>query len=577
MVSFLGTTNYLQCRYELDGVKSEPVRFVQEVIADQLFQEFSPEDKILIFFTEDYKDDKGNVVLTGSKTMNWEDNGQSSTKEDIEKRGLEGILKSKPYGQCVEGCPINAGFDQEGVWNIFETVYGKLQEGDRVYFDVTHAFRSIPMFSTVLFNYAQFMKGIELCRVCYGAFEKLGPTYKVRQEIPNPEDREVPILDLSSIIQLQELTNIAHDFLSYGQISGIGKRLKENATGKSVNQAGQLVRHIADFTDSIIACKLNKFESSDIIKKIRDDFSVLKKYIANIEPQRILVSEMEEKLSSFRPNGGFANYQAAVNWLLNYDVFIIQAYIVAEESLITEVCKRYKDRLSIIKQKNKDEDVQVQRRNFVSSLLGIQEAVYQNTDSLHGVLSDYKPLADELIKEKLVIELRTPYQKLSGLRNKLCHGKNADEKVEKYKKDLKDLYEICCNALAGKIAQILPETLTFVNLSNHPSSEWGEKQLQAAQEYGTLVDLPFPVVPEDADRDEVESLAEQYVQKVQTLSNPQDATIHVMGEMTFTFVLVTALKSLGYRCVASTTRRIVEYDAEGVKKVKFDFCRFREY
>lgn len=119
--------------------------------------------------------------------------------------------------------------------------------------------------------------------------------------------------------------------------------------------------------------------------------------------------------------------------------------------------------------------------------------------------------------------------------------------------------------------------MIFINLSNHPSSEWGEKQLQAAQEYGTLVDLPFPVVPEDADRDEVESLAEQYVQKVQTLSNPQDATIHVMGEMTFTFVLVTALKSLGYRCVASTTRRIVEYDAEGVKKVKFDFCRFREY
>lgn len=119
--------------------------------------------------------------------------------------------------------------------------------------------------------------------------------------------------------------------------------------------------------------------------------------------------------------------------------------------------------------------------------------------------------------------------------------------------------------------------MNLINLSNHPSSEWGEKQLQAAQQYGTIVDLPFPAVPEDASRDEVESLVEQFVQKVQALSMPQDTTIHVMGEMTFTFAIVTALKSLGYRCVASTTRRIVEYDADGTKKVKFDFCRFREY
>ena len=119
--------------------------------------------------------------------------------------------------------------------------------------------------------------------------------------------------------------------------------------------------------------------------------------------------------------------------------------------------------------------------------------------------------------------------------------------------------------------------MTFINFTSHPSTGWGEKQLQAALQYGIIVDLPFPEVPEGAEEGDVKALANQYAEQIRSSYSSQDAVVHVMGEMTFTFAFVTILKSLGYRCVASTTRRIVEIDAEGVKKVKFDFCRFREY
>lgn len=31
-ISFLGTNNYVQCRYDINGVVSAPVRFVQEAL-----------------------------------------------------------------------------------------------------------------------------------------------------------------------------------------------------------------------------------------------------------------------------------------------------------------------------------------------------------------------------------------------------------------------------------------------------------------------------------------------------------------------------------------------------------------
>ena len=53
-------------------------------------------------------------------------------------------------------------------------------------------------------------------------------------------------------------------------------------------------------------------------------------------------------------------------------------------------------------------------------------------------------------------------------------------------------------------------------------------------------------------------------------------TVHLMGEMNFTFALITKLKARGIKCVASTTQRETVEEG-GVKVSKFNFVRFREY
>ncbi|MDD6786785.1 MAG: CRISPR-associated protein [Bacteroidales bacterium] len=117
----------------------------------------------------------------------------------------------------------------------------------------------------------------------------------------------------------------------------------------------------------------------------------------------------------------------------------------------------------------------------------------------------------------------------------------------------------------------------LINLSNHPSSKWDQKQLEAALKYGEIVDIPFPDVDASGDEEYIEGLKVQYLEEIRSIANASDCTIHLMGEMTFSFSLVTALKSQGYRCVASTSNRNVTINPDGSKTQIFEFKRFRCY
>lgn len=118
----------------------------------------------------------------------------------------------------------------------------------------------------------------------------------------------------------------------------------------------------------------------------------------------------------------------------------------------------------------------------------------------------------------------------------------------------------------------------FINISNHPSSNWQTEQLDAARRVGMVYDIPFPTIPSDWDTQEVAVLVDVYRKKIKELLPEPDgiSVIHVMGESVFTFMLVSLLLSEQYIVVASTTERIVSY--EGDKKIStFKFVRFRSY
>ena len=122
----------------------------------------------------------------------------------------------------------------------------------------------------------------------------------------------------------------------------------------------------------------------------------------------------------------------------------------------------------------------------------------------------------------------------------------------------------------------------FINCSNHPSDQWGEKQIAAAHEYGEIVDVPFLQVSAEAPEEMVKELAEVLIQNIRDIAKShQDAVVMVQGEYTLTYALVKTLKDLGYRVVSACSgRNVVERkgdNGESIKESVFQFVRFREY
>jgi hypothetical protein len=114
----------------------------------------------------------------------------------------------------------------------------------------------------------------------------------------------------------------------------------------------------------------------------------------------------------------------------------------------------------------------------------------------------------------------------------------------------------------------------LLNLSNHPSTNWGEKQKQQALEkYGSISDMAFPNVAPELNEAELTDLVQKYVEQIIKL---KPNAVHIMGEMNFVFKCVTLLKSYGLDCLASTTeRKVVEHGNE--KITMFEFVQFRFY
>lgn len=427
-ISFLGTNNYVQCRYDINGVVSAPVRFVQEALIEQVCKEWTEKDRILVFCTS-----KETTGENGSKEINWLDNGQPRVTEELEKTGLQHRLQDLQtrigLKAQIEEHDIEAGFSEEEIWSIFDTIYAKLQTGDQIYFDVTHAFRSIPLFSIVLFNYSKFMMDTRLVSIMYGAFEKLGPAYKVKEQ--PVEQRVAPVIDLTNIARLQEYNQIASSLTEFGKV----KQLKEAITSNQESASDQTIRNlgesISELDEYIATIDLKEIKNGKFIRKFRSYYKNIRKKNILVKPISNILDELYKETEDFTEENSYRNIEAAINWTIKHDM-LMQAYPLAAEYIILRVSDMFTElkphRLS-----------SKQFRVFVSSILGMSEEDYMSRN-WKDVLGEYPEVADEIADDFLVREIRPMYDLIRRSRNSLAHGNGAIKYYE-LKKGIPNIIE----------------------------------------------------------------------------------------------------------------------------------------
>ena len=326
-ISFLGTNDYLPCTYFHHEKELQNIRFVQEATLHFFCNEWNNNDRILIFTTNE------------SYRANWLDDGHKDRKTgDIKKcNGLEYCIEKFKLQAEVQQIPIPKGQSEQEIWEIFQIVYDRLKYDDEVIFDITHAFRSIPMLTIVILNYAKTMKNVTLSGIYYGAFEVLGSYYEA--EKLSPAKRRVPILDLTAFDRLMEWSIAIDRFTGSGDaglVSKLADRSVKNllADSNGKNKAAANVRDIAKnlsvFSKTMATCRGR--DISVIAGKLKKNVNRLKT-IEIVQPFKPVLERIKEQFDKFQNDPVLDGIQAA-GWCIEHNL-IQQGYTILQETLIS--------------------------------------------------------------------------------------------------------------------------------------------------------------------------------------------------------------------------------------------------
>lgn len=558
-MSVLGTGLYEECTYV--GKSSETkTRFIQEATLLEIgADKWTDNDVVYVLLTEQAKKQNWDKSITTRKDFR--------KNESVPYSGLEKVLAGMNLLCPVIPIDIKDGKDQSEMWDIFNTIFRIIENGDELYFDLTHAFRYLPMLVLVLGSYAKFLKGTSIAYMSYGNYEA-----RVKDE-KDPSNDRASIVDLLPLSVLQDWTFATGQFIKSGnvdEIVSLGKtRCRE--IKKELRRADQDTQNMDNFVTSLRSavnelslCRGIEITNGDSIRQVRGFRDLIKaETIPALAP---LIDIITNSFAEFNSERDVSNTYSAAKWC-NKNKLYQQSLTFLREAIVSYICDKFD--LDIVTSSNRElvEDILYAKREEKGNIhIGSPELLDKMWEIFNYPAINNQDILNTFSK---VRDIRNDYNH-AGIRN--CPGtcntmiKSASELLE----SISGLFEETTSN------ENLPTI--FINYSNHPSDNWSSEQLTAAKEYGEeMVDLPFAQIDPEASEESISKIAESETAKLLNLTAGKNATVHIMGEMPLTFALVKRLQARGVRCVASTTERCVKESDNGVKESIFRFVRFREY
>jgi CRISPR-associated Csx2 family protein len=341
LISFLGTgpvenRSYRKTKYSLNGKQLErEASFVSSLISEHFHV-----DKQLIIGTvksmweELYRHycEQKDVTLDEDYyiTLSDEISNKNHTSEldyfDISK--IEAILggDSKcvmiPYG-------LNE-FEQQIIFNRIEKALDEILENNsEIILDITHSFRSLPLFSTSVISYLNNVKDkkSKIVKVLYGMLDAI-----------REFDGIAPIVDITNTVTLNNWSTAAHAFKEYGK----GYMLADLLGGREAD----LIRIFSD------AVGINYM--SEIQTRLANFQELSNSEIENEFGKRILPQVLKSFTQRLQKTGNrqFHFQFELAKWYYEIQNFAA-AYLVFVECLISYVC--YLENLEWKQQAHRDE------------------------------------------------------------------------------------------------------------------------------------------------------------------------------------------------------------------------------
>lgn len=304
LLTFLGTGNYSNTTYAWEGQDH-----TSEYVADAL-NHFFKFDLVCVFLTPE------------AREKHWETfHAKIPNSEEV---------------------AIPSGKSEEELWQIFEAVVNSVEPGELIALDVTHSFRSIPLFVFLAGTYLQKSRDVTIQGVYYGA-------YTSSQE-------KAPIFNLTPTLKFVDWLTATDKFINTGSAADLGQLLstiqrdfyrqgrqkREPVTPRSLISFGDRIQAISNSIE--LARPLKLMEETALLEKVAYD-RLQEDVGAFAQPFALLLNRIQADYQQFAlPNPRAAEPKIAIakqldllRWYVDKSLSA-QAILLGREWLVSALC-----------------------------------------------------------------------------------------------------------------------------------------------------------------------------------------------------------------------------------------------
>lgn len=325
LISSLGTGQKREDEYQKATYQIDKMTYTTSFIADALSQHLKIDKLFLVGTNKSIWDE-------AYKAFGGDDDGYHMDLYEKKDRGLitqEDLLvfnetvSKKLRADGSKASVIKFGINDDELWEIFERyleIADSIEDGDELYLDITHSFRSLSMMSLVMSQFSASIsdKQFQLKGVYYGMLEYQGET----------EDKIAPIVNLNILFELQEWIKAIDAIKKYSDFDPLVEILNKEDIEVKVDNVFTELNNAIDIANMAAIQKFVQNAS----KKIRAIASSENRIIKLLSAEVIkLVDELNhDRMSDFQ--------YALAKWFYKNKNYAL-SYMALAEAIVTKTCE----------------------------------------------------------------------------------------------------------------------------------------------------------------------------------------------------------------------------------------------
>ena len=305
-------------------------------------------------------------------------------KELLDEDKLEGLSSAidKKLENSGSKCFIIENSESsEEIWQMFEKmlhILDDVDDKDELYFDITHLFRSVSVFSMIIAEFAQITRDIKISGMFYGLLKRGKPSV---------------VVDLSLYFEFLAWTRAIKSLKDYGNASELLKLLE------SSNQSKEIVNSFKSFAYSLSISDMGELQNSIEILKGKIDKFVL----SNNPIVRLISKDLLEFINRFGKikKDELAKFQFELTKWYSQNNNHAMAYITLAEASVTAVCEAN----------------------------NLDVASMEDRKNAQKIIFEYSKWSNDYPKE--LQKIGETYSRINNIRNNIAHKLSGNSKRSK--------------------------------------------------------------------------------------------------------------------------------------------------